>query len=259
MGGKNPAIIDDSADIADAANKIAFGTTMLGGQICLAPDYILTPHDKLQATVEALKTSFTNFFNPDGKGFAASADYPRIVNLHHVQRIGRLIEDAVSKGAKIVYGGQIDFQQRLITPTIITGMTEDMEIFQEEIFGPVITVQGYAARVDVFAEINKRPKPLGVYVFAGNEAAARFFLDGTRGGSSCVNNVFLQANVPSMPFGGCNHSGIGRLNGHAGFLEFSNQRGVVQDAFDPASGPPMFYPPFPEMAATFVEQMLTPS
>jgi aldehyde dehydrogenase (NAD+) len=258
MGGKNPAIVDASADVADAAAKIAFGRCLIAGQVCLSPDYVLVHESKLEAFLAELGARYTVMFNPEGRGFAASADLPRIVNHHHTRRIKGLIDDAVGKGAKIVFGGEIDEAARFISPTVLTGVSAEMEMFQEEIFGPVLAVQGFASREEAVAEVAKRPKPLGLYVFANAPDVAAWYLDNTRAGTSAVNNTVVQANVNTLPFGGSNHSGIGRLGGRAGFVEFSNTRAVVEDAFDPAGNAPMFYPPYPAEAAMFVEQMLTP-
>ncbi len=258
MGGKNPAIVDESADIEDAAAKIAYARCIIAGQVCLSPDYVLVAESQRETFTAALCARFTAMFNAEGHGFAASPDYPRIINAHHVRRIAGLIADAVSKGAKIEFGGEIDEAARFVAPTVLSGVTDDMEIFHEEIFGPVICVQGFAAREEAVAEVAKRPKPLGLYVFSATPEGAAYFIDETRAGSSAVNNAVVQANVATLAFGGCNHSGIGRLGGHAGFVEFSNPRAVVEDAYDPAQGAPMFYPPFPEGAAAFVEQMLAP-
>jgi aldehyde dehydrogenase (NAD+) len=259
MGGKNPAIVDASADVEDAAAKIAFARCLIAGQVCLSPDYVLVHESRVDAFTDALAARYTAMFNPEGNGFAAAPDFPRIVNQHHTRRVAGLIRDAVEKGAKIVFGGEVDEAARYIAPTVLTGVTDAMDMFQEEIFGPVIAVQAFSTPEEAVAEIAKRPKPLGLYVFAGDREKAGFYLDNTRAGTSAVNNAVVQANVATLPFGGCNHSGIGRLGGRAGFVEFSNARAVVEDAYDPAQGSPMFYPPYPEGAAMFVEQMLTPA
>jgi len=138
-------------------------------------------------------------------------------------------------------------------------VTEDMEIFQEEVFGPVLTIHSFSTREEAVKEIAKRPKPLGLYVFTQDRGTADWYIDHTRSGSAAVNNAAVQANVATLPFGGANHSGIGRLGGKAGFQEFSNGRAVVEDALDPKQGAPMFYPPFPKEAAMFVDHMLTPA
>lgn len=258
MGGKNPAIVDASADVEDAAAKIAYARCLIAGQVCLSPDYVLVHESREEDFVKALGDRFTAMFNPEGKGFAASRDYPRIVNQQHTRRIAGLIADAVEKGAKIVFGGDIDDASKFIAPTVLRGVPESAAIFHEEIFGPVISVQGFRIPEDAVAEVAKRPKPLGLYVFAASPEMARFYMDHTRAGTSAVNNAVVQANINTLPFGGCNHSGIGRLGGRAGFIEFSNPRAVVEDAYDPAQNAPMFYPPYPDGAEMFVEQMLTP-
>lgn len=259
MGGKNPAIIERDVDIEDAASKIAFVRHLIAGQVCLCPDYLMVHESIKDSYVDKLKEKITAFFNPAGEGFQASADLPRIVNERHTLRIKALIDDAVSKGARIVMGGEVDPAARFVSPTILDNVTEDMEIFQEEVFGPVLTVHAFATRDDAVKEIAKRPKPLGLYVFTQDRDTADWYIDHTRSGSAAVNNAAVQANVATLPFGGANHSGIGRLGGKAGFQEFSNGRAVVEDALDPKQSAPMFYPPFPKEAAMFVDHMLTPS
>jgi len=119
-------------------------------------------------------------------------------------------------------------------------------------------VQGYDSPEEVVTEVGKRPKPLALYVFTQSRETADWFINHTRAGTSAVNNAVTQANIPTLPFGGSNHSGIGRLGGHAGFLEFSNARAVVEDALIPGEGTPMMYPPFPKDAITFIDMMLEP-
>lgn len=259
MGGKNPAVIERDVNIEDAASKIAFVRHLIAGQVCLCPDYLMVHEGIKDSYVETLKAKITAFYNPTGEGFQASADLPRIVNERHTLRIKALIDDAVSKGATLVMGGEVDPAARFVAPTILDNITEDMEIFQEEVFGPVLTIHPFSTREEAVKEIAKRPKPLGLYVFTQDRDTADWYIDNTRSGSAAVNNAAVQANVATLPFGGANHSGIGRLGGKAGFQEFSNGRAVVEDALDPTQGAPMFYPPFPKEAAMFVDHMLTPS
>lgn len=256
LGGKNPVIIDKSADIQDAAKKIAFGRSLMAGQICLAPDYILVPTELKDSLVQALSANFKAMYDPAGDGVKKSADYSRIINPHHTKRIAGLIEDAKKKGAKIAFGGEVDEGERFIGPTIITDVTSEMEIAFEETFGPVLSIMTYNTPEEALNEMAKRPKPLGLYIFAKDRAAIDYFLNNTRSGSAAVNNTITQANIPTLPFGGCNHSGIGRLGGHAGFNEFSNGRAVVEDPIDPSQGPPAFYPPFPAETKMFIRHML---
>lgn len=259
MGGKNPAIVTPDADIEDAAAKLIMGRTVISGQVCLSPDYVMVHESREADLVAALKNKITEMFDPAGEGVAASRDFARIVSNGHFQRITALVEDAKAKGAQIAAGGDSDAATRFIAPTVMTGITNEMEIADEEIFGPVLLVRPYATREDAVAEINRRPKPLGLYVFTADRDEAQWFIDNTRAGTSAINNTVVQANVATLPFGGCNHSGIGRLGGAAGFREFSNDRAVVEDGYEPATRSMMHYPPFPPEAGAFVDMMLTPS
>lgn len=257
MGGKNPAIVDKSADVKDAAMKVANGRAVNAGQVCLSPDYALVHRSVEREFIDQLKAAFTQMFNPDGKGFDKSPAYPRIVNQHHVARIKGLLEDAVKKGAKLEFGGEVKADERFIAPTILTGVTSKMEISDEEVFGPIIYVQSFDTAEEAVAEVAKRPKALGTYIFAKERSAIDYYMNNTRSGTSAINNTVIQAGHPTLPFGGANHSGIGRIGGHAGFVEFSNPRAVVEDPMDPNGMPPM-YPPFPEVMEQMIEPMLTP-
>jgi aldehyde dehydrogenase (NAD+) len=256
MGGKNPIYVAADADLDDAASKIVSGKMLVGGQACLCPDYVLADESIKDALVEKMKEKVAAFYNPTGEGFDKSGDVGRIVNDRHTARIQALVDDAVAKGSKVVYGGTVDPQQRFINPTLLDGISEDMEIFQEEIFGPVLTIQSVSGMDEAIAEIGKRFKPLGAYVFTRSQETADKFIRGTRAGSSSINNIALQALVPTLPFGGANHSGIGVLNGEAGFREFSNARGVVVD--QNASNGAESYPPYPPEAAMYIDMMLNP-
>jgi aldehyde dehydrogenase (NAD+) len=258
MGGKNPAVVDATADIEDTAAKLAFARHIICGQVCLSPDYVLVHESVRDRFLDRLQDKIRAFYDPQGAGFARSSDLARIVNERHVRRIKALIDDAVAKGAKVLMGGQFDAATRFVSPTILVGVTQDMAIFDEEVFGPVLFVQGYLDRQQAIAEIAKRPKPLAIYIFTQERSSADWFLDHTRAGTSAINSAVVQANIQSLPFGGANHSGIGRLGGQAGFMEFSNARAVVEDALDAKNGAPMMYPPFPKEALAYVDQMLVP-
>ena len=258
MGGKNPAVVDASADIEDAAAKLAFARHIICGQVCLSPDYVLVHESVKERFLAALQDKIRAFYDPEGAGFAASPDLARIVNERHVRRVKALIDDAVAKGATILMGGEADPATRFVAPTILLGVTREMAIYDEEVFGPVLFVESFSKREQAIAEIAKRPKPLAIYIFTQERDAADWFLDHTRAGTSAINCAVVQANIQSLPFGGANHSGIGRLGGEAGFIEFSNARAVVEDALDAKSGAAMMYPPFPKEALAYVDHLLAP-
>lgn len=257
MGGKNPIYVAADADLDDAAAKIAYGKMFVGGQACLCPDYILADSSIKDELAKKIEEKAAAFYNPDGEGFDKSASTGRIVNDRHTARVKGLIDDAVAKGSKVLYGGTVDSETRFVTPTLLDGITEDMDIFQEEIFGPVFTIQAVDSKEAALAEIAKRPKPLGAYIFTTSDETADWYVKNTRAGTSAVNNIAVQATVNALPFGGANHSGIGQLNGEAGFREFSNARGVVVDVND-AANPSMNYPPYPPEAGMYIDMMLNP-
>lgn len=248
MGGKNPTIIDASADIQDAARKTAWGRVCNAGQVCLAPDYALVHRSVERAFIDALAKFMTTMYNADGKGFQKSEYLPRIVNSRHFDRIKGLLDDAVAKGAKVEFGGQTDGGDLYIAPTILSGLTPSMRIMQEEIFGPIICILPFDQREEVEREIKTRPKPLGLYIFAKDRAAIDWYLAHTTSGSTVVNHNLIQSGTnPHLPFGGVNASGQGRLGGRYSFLECSNPRAVVEDGKG-LGDPNMMYPPY---SATF--------
>ena len=229
MGGKNPAIVDASAAVDNAAKKIAWGRVANAGQICVAPDYVLAHESVFESCVAALVKAIDSLYNADGSGFEYSAELLRIVNDQHFARVERLLQDARDKGAKVACGGETRAADRFVAPTVLTGVTEDMLVMQEEIFAPVLPVVRFRERSEAIDIIQRRTKPLALYIYAKDRAAIDYFLGHTTAGSSVVNHNLIQSGTnPRLPFGGVNHSGIGRIGGEQGFMELSNARSVVE-------------------------------
>lgn len=257
MGGKNPAIVDASANLEEAGRKIAWGRVANAGQVCVAPDYALVHESVLNGFVTELGKAMTAMYNADGKGFQKSADLPRIVNSRHFERIKSLLDDAVAKGAKIALGGETDAADLYISPTILTGVTEDMRIMSEEVFGPIISVLPFSQPDQAIATIRRRPKPLSSYIYAKDRAAIDWFLARTTSGSTVVNHNLIQSGTnPRLAFGGVNASGMGRVGGHYTFLECSNARSVVEDEY-PAGDPNIMFPPYSDKYKKMIGQMLS--
>ncbi len=257
MGGKNPVIVDASADVVEAGKKLAWGRVANAGQVCLAPDYALVHESIADRFVAELGKSMTAMYNADGKGFQKSGDLPRIVNRRHFDRIKSLIDDALAKGAKLALGGETDGDDLYISPTILTNVSEDMRIMQEEIFGPVICIVPFAQKEEAIATIRRRPKPLGSYIFAKDRAVIDWYLARTTSGSTVVNHNLIQSGTnPRLPFGGVNSSGQGRLGGRFTFLECSNPRAVVEDQY-PAGDPDIMFPPYSDKYKQMIGQMLS--
>jgi aldehyde dehydrogenase (NAD+) len=256
MGGKNPSIVDASADIVDAALKTSWGRMCNAGQACIAPDYVFAHESVFQRYVDALVAEITAMYNPRGEGFDKNPEYPRVINARHFERIKALVEDARAKGAKIVIGGEYRAEDRYIAPTVITGTTDDMKITQEEIFGPVIVVKPYSKREDVVAYIRAHDKPLATYVFSKDRESWEYFLKNTTSGSLVLNHNVVQSGTnPYLPFGGVNHSGIGRLVGFNTFAECSNARTVFEEG--PAVvDPRTMFPPLTDKYKKQLTQLL---
>jgi aldehyde dehydrogenase (NAD+) len=246
MGGKSPVVVDATANVEDAAKKIAWGRLSNAGQVCVAPDYAIVHASIRDKFVADYARAAAAMFGARG-GFENSEEYPRIINQTHFARITGLIDDAVAKGATIAFGGQSDAAGRFIAPTVLTDVTEDMEVMKSEIFGPILPVTTYKAKEDAIAIIRRRPKPLALYVYSRDSSMREYLLRHTSSGSTVFNHNMIQSGTnPNLPFGGANHSGMGRLGGHAGFLEFSNARSVIEEHPD-AGDIMMSYPPYDQM------------
>ncbi|MDB5988238.1 MAG: aldehyde dehydrogenase family protein [Nevskia sp.] len=257
MGGKNPTIIDASADIEDAARKIAWARLSNAGQVCIAPDYALVHASIEQPFIEALQRAMTAMFNADGRGFDQSPEYPRIINPRHFERVKDLIEDARSKGATISFGGETKAEQRFIAPTIISKVSEQMKVMSEEIFGPVIAIVPFSTREDVIRTIKRRPKPLALYIYARDREEIDYYLKHTTSGSTVVNHNMIQSGTnPHLPFGGVNASGIGRIGGWQTFAETSNARSVIEEGPPLDKNPNAFFPPYTDKYKKMAGSML---
>jgi len=227
LGGKSPAIIDDSADFADAAGKIAWGKYFNCGQSCIAPDYILVSEKSKDEFVATMKDTIESMYGIDGPG-TSSLTYARLVNNHHYNRVKNLIDDAVENGANIVTGGNTDDSDNYISPTLIDNISSKHAIMNEEIFGPVIPVMTYNTLSDAVEYINNGERPLALYAFGKNAEATKMITNNTTAGASVVNHVMMHYFSPFLPFGGVGNSGVGKGHGYFGFVDFSNQRPVLE-------------------------------
>ena len=238
LGGKSPAIVGPEVNVDEAAAKIAWGKFLNNGQTCIAPDYLFLHEKNYFSFLKSIEATIETFY---GKMVSKSKDYGRIVNSRHYDRIIGLLEDAKEKGAKVVFGGNTNALDCFIEPTILINCTPDMRILQEEIFGPILPVISYQDEIQVTETIRKGDKPLALYVFSTNREFNQYILDHTSSGTSVVNDCLIQFGHNELPFGGVNHSGIGKSGGHYGFIEFANQKSVVIQRTNLLKN---FYPPY---------------
>lgn len=241
LGGKSPVVLDTSANLKKAAEKLAWGKLMNAGQTCIAPDHIFIPEELQQAFISQYKEAVERmFFNGTQK--PDTSVYAKIINERHFNRLEGLINDASAKGASIAYGGTTDQAQLTIYPTVFTNLPQDAEIMKEEIFGPVLPVIPFKNLDDAIALINEKSKPLALYIFSENSRNIRHIIKQTSAGGTCVNDVLIHISNPKLPFGGVNASGLGSCHGQFGFKTFSHERAVVfQSRLDLTN---VIYPPY---------------
>ena len=228
LGGKSPVILDASADLKDAAEKLIWGKFVNCGQTCIAPDYILVPEDKKEIFIGHAREVLTRYYDPEEKRIMQSPDYARLINAKHFDRIRQLLEDSLQKGAQVEAGGELDEETRYVAPTLISNIGEDMLVFQEEIFGPILPILTYSHLNDALALIHSQPKPLALYFFGKDESRAKRVMAETSSGNLVINDCVLHFLHSELPFGGVNNSGIGKAHGKYGFLAFSNEKGVLK-------------------------------
>ncbi len=227
LGGKSPVILSRTADMKTAAARIMSGKTMNAGQICLAPDYVLAPADRLPEFVAEAKLAVQGMF-PTIKD---NPDYTAVISQRHFDRISGYVEEARSKGCEVIEIKPDDEdltqqEHRRIAPTIILEPSDDMKVMQEEIFGPVLPVKSYQTMAEAVAYVNAHDRPLGLYYFGEDASEQQTVLDGTTSGGVTVNDVIFHVAQEDLPFGGVGPSGMGAYHGQDGFREFSHRKAI---------------------------------
>lgn len=220
LGGKSPAVVDATADLASAARRIAWGKALNAGQTCIAPDYVLVDAGRRDALVQAIAANWREMY---GEIPLASPDYARIVNADHFRRLTESLD-----GLAPAIGGQSDANRLRIAPTIVIEPPEDHVLMHEEIFGPILPVLGVSGLEDAIDRIAAGDAPLSAYLFTRSRSNRRRFLEAVRCGNVCVNDVMMFMSAPELPFGGVGASGTGRYHGKAGFDRLSHLKAVMK-------------------------------
>lgn len=237
LGGKSPVIIEKTANIKEAARRIAWGKLMNAGQTCVAPDYVLVDESRKQQFLTEMKTAFSHLY---GKEIKKNPHFGRIVNERHMERLQKILE----QDAKYLFcGGEADALQRYIEPAILDlGKDQNAASMQEELFGPILPVLSYHKLEDAVRFVNKRAKPLALYLFTKKRSAERFVLERVSSGGVCVNDTISHLINPDLPFGGVGASGMGQYHGKYSFDTFTHEKSVF---YKPADwNLPVCYPPF---------------
>ncbi len=222
LGGRNPTIVDETANLKDAAQKIVWGKFLNSGQTCIAPNYIYVHESKAEKLQEKLIEQIEIQYPKSDK------TKTKIVNSIHFGRLTDLLDKTISSGGKLIHGGERDENFNFLSPTLISDISIENPIFQEEIFGPILPILTYKKLEEVIENINKTEKPLALYIFSKSRKNKQLILNNTSSGTTAINETTIQFAQPHLPFGGVNHSGIGKAHGKYGFQEFSNQRSILK-------------------------------
>ncbi|MCH2340889.1 coniferyl aldehyde dehydrogenase [Pseudomonas sp. NPDC047963] len=237
LGGKSPAIVSTDVPLADAAERIAFGKTLNAGQTCVAPDYVLVPRPRIDEFVEAYRKVVRRFYPQ----LADNPDYTSIINRRQQARLQGYLDDAQAKGARLLPLFE-QGQERRMPHCLLLDVTDEMQVMQDEIFGPLLPVVPYDEIGQALAYVNARPRPLALYYFGYDRAEQRHVLRHTHSGGVCLNDTLLHVAQDDLPFGGVGPSGMGHYHGHDGYLTFSKAKGVfIKQRFNAAR---MIYPPY---------------
>ena len=216
LGGKSPCIIDKDADLKVAAKRVAWGKVLNAGQTCIAPDYLLIHEDVKEHFLKRLLKEWNELLtcNPQN-----AKHFVRIVNDKALDRLIGYLDNGTR-----YHGGVYDKADRYLSPTILTDVTADAPIMQEEIFGPIFPVMTFKHIEEVPAFVNQRERPLALYYFGKK---GDYVLRHTISGGACVNDVIMHIVNHDMPFGGVGNSGMGNYHGKDSFLAFTHRRSVV--------------------------------
>jgi coniferyl-aldehyde dehydrogenase len=226
LGGKSPVVIDRSIPIRDAAERLVYPKCLNAGQTCVAPDYVFCPEESKENFVQHYLAEAKRQFGD----MANNPDYTAIVNARQRARLVGYLKDAKEKGAQVNIAGSSDDLESYgskLPPIVVTDVTDDMLIMQDEIFGPILPVVTYKSLEETLNYINSKPRPLALYVFGYEAGLRRTFTEKTHSGALLFNEALIHVAMDSLPFGGVGASGMGQYHGKYGFQTFSKLKPIV--------------------------------
>jgi coniferyl-aldehyde dehydrogenase len=240
LGGKSPAVVDASADIAQTAERLAFGKLLNAGQTCVAPDYILAPHAMVEPLAEALVAAIRRLYPT----LAKNPDYSAIATPRHHARLKAMLEEAESLGARLMptHKERLGVKSRKLVPTVVLDTTPQMQLMREEIFGPVLPIVGYVELEEAICTIQRGERPLALYWFGADNAGRERLLKATHSGGVTINDCLWHLAQEDLPFGGVGASGQGAYHGEWGFNTFSHRKPIFNNPALAATK--LFYPPY---------------
>lgn len=222
LGGKSPCIVDETANIKIASRRIVFGKFLNCGQTCVAPDYVLVCQSVKDALIKEMITCIKEQY---GDNPLENEAYVRMINEKHFMRVNGLIDNDL-----VVYGGNSNPENLKIEPTIMSDVTPQHAVMQEEIFGPVLPVIEVDDVNEAYEFVRNRPSPLALYLFTSDRKTKKMFLDKVSYGGGCINDTIIHLATSSMGFGGVGYSGMGSYHGKKSFETFSHEKSIVDKA-----------------------------
>jgi aldehyde dehydrogenase (NAD+) len=219
LGGKNPCIIDETANIKLAARRIVWGKFINGGQTCIAPDYILVHKSVKDELISGIRNEIIRTYGHNPKH---SADFPRIINQRNFENLEKMIRDE-----KFLTGGETDKEELYISPTLVDDPETDSEVMKGEIFGPILPIIGYTDEEEVAKIISAYEKPLALYIFSTNRRLRKLIIEKHAFGGGTINDTIVHFANHRLPFGGVGYSGTGAYHGRHTFETFSHKKGVT--------------------------------
>jgi coniferyl-aldehyde dehydrogenase len=232
LGGKSPVVISRSADIEKSLGRIMMGKTLNAGQICLAPDYLLVPEEKLHDVIEAAQNAVADMYPT----LLDNEQYTSVISERHYQRLNGYLEEARERGENVISinPANEDFSRQQgthkIPPTLIPEPADDLKMMEEELFGPLLPIRTYRDFEETIDYINRKPRPLAAYYFGDDRAEEEAILKRTTSGGVCVNDVIMHVMQEDLPFGGVGPSGMGAYHGFKGFQTFSHAKSIYRQA-----------------------------
>ena len=232
LGGKSPVVISRSADIEKSLGRIMTGKTLNAGQICLAPDYLLVPEEKLHEVIAAAQKAVAQMYPK----ILDNPQYTSVINERHFERLNGYLAEASERGQKIIpiNPAKEDFSTQQgtlkIPPTLIPEPADDLKMMEEELFGPLLPIRTYNNFEETISYINSKPRPLAAYYFGDDKQEETALISRTTSGGVCINDVVMQVAQEDLPFGGVGPSGMGAYHGLKGFQTFSHAKSIYRQA-----------------------------
>lgn len=249
LGGKSPVIIDRDVNLEDCAEKLFWGKFVNGGQTCVAPDYLFIPEELKTEFIALFKKQIEKRFGETSSERLSTDDFARMVDTKAFNRLADKIKDE-----KKLLEDRPQADEKFIPPTLLTDVTLNSPVMEDEIFGPILPLLTYKKLDTVIDYIRKNPKPLALYVFSKNKKMIKNVLSSTTSGGVAINHVVLHLANPNLPFGGVGHSGMGNYHGEFGFKTFSHERAVLkQGRFSLLN---LYFPPYNTALSKFAFRLL---